>query len=77
MIDQPVRQMAPDEQQGTIRVAIDGISAIALRTAYGRLVAAQDEVVTIQAFLCQSKGIEPSQVVGFDDERGELLVRVG
>jgi hypothetical protein len=75
MIDLPTRRMTTDEEGGTFRVPVDGIAAIALRTAYGRLVAAQDEVVTIQAFLCREKGITPDQVVGFDDERGELLVR--
>jgi hypothetical protein len=75
MIDLPTRKMRPEEEVGMVRVPVDGISAIALRTAYGRLVAAQDEVVTIQAFLCREKGIRPEQVEGFDDERGELIVR--
>lgn len=75
MIDVPVRKLRADEEVGTIRVPVDGISAIALRTAYQRLVAAQDEVVTIQAFLCREKGIDMERIVGFDDERGELIVR--
>lgn len=70
-----IRQLDPTEEQGTVRVAIDGIAAIALTTAYKRVVAAQDEVITILDYACRDKGIEPRQVVGWDDERGEMLVR--
>jgi hypothetical protein len=75
MIEQPTRRMTAAEERGTIRVPVDGISAIALRTAYRRLVDAQDEVVTIQTFLAREKGIRLEQVEGFDDDKGELIVR--
>lgn len=75
MIDLPTHRMTADEERGTVRVPVDGISAIALTTAYKRLVAAQDEIVTIQAFLCREKHIDMDRIVGFDDERGELIVR--
>lgn len=75
MIDLPVRKTNADDERGTVRVAVDGISAIALNAAYQRLVSAQDEVVTILNFLVRDKRLTPDQVVGFDEERGELIVR--
>jgi hypothetical protein len=69
----PVRKLT--DESGTIRVPIDSTTAMMLRTAYGRLVSAQDEVVTILDYLCREKGTTPDQVVGFDDETGELIVR--
>lgn len=70
-----IRQLEAAEEAGTIRIAIDGISAIALTSAYKRLVEAQDDVLTILTFLCREKNLDPDKVVGFDDERGELIVR--
>ena len=71
-----IHEMSAAEEAGTIRVPVDGIAALALASAYRRLKGAQDDVVTILAFLCREKQIEPTSVIGFDDEHGELVVRV-
>lgn len=64
------------DERDTVRVPVDGVAAFALGQAYARLIEAQNDVVTILGYLSREKHLEPAKVVGFDDERGELIVRI-
>jgi hypothetical protein len=71
-----VRKMAPEEQSGTIRVPVQGTDALHLTLAYRRMVQAQDDLTTVLFGICRLRHIDPASVVGFDDERGEFLIRL-
>lgn len=70
-----IRKLTSEEEAGTMRVAVGGLDARYLTESYDRMRAVQDDLVTVLYGICRVRGLDPDDVVGFDDEHGELLVR--
>jgi hypothetical protein len=71
-----IETLDPAIEVQCLRVPVEGIAAHAVTEAYKRLIAAQDDLTTILEFVCTNRNVKREDVVGWDNEKGELLVRL-